>query len=158
MQMPTPSCCRGAVSFSTDDLLTTACVEAPYNAQTSVRQCAKAALNTAQAFNQLPYPSLSPSSSNTPPFLSPTSTCPAPRLMPTYACCAMNAVYALLVLSLMRQIALQSNSTDQDSATALLQFRQSAKMIERALRNYSLAFEAIGGMHSAWFLPYYSMP
>jgi hypothetical protein len=148
VRIPTPSCCRSVLPFSADDLVTIDPVQAPFNAQSSVRHCAQAALNTARAFSQLPYPSLSPAPSDTPPFLSPTSSCPAPRLMPTYACCAMNAGYALLVLSLMRQLSLQSNSADRESVTALRQFRQGAKMIERALRNYSLAFEAIGGMQS----------
>lgn len=113
----------------------------------SARCCMKAALAIGKAFESLPYPDptlclesalLSPSSSQ--------SQVLVPRTMPAFACCAMQGSYALLMLCN------RSHTLDRTPpATAAFydgveELYSGLERILAALRNYSIAFEALDGM------------
>jgi hypothetical protein len=76
----------------------------------------------------------------------------SPRTIPIFACCAMQASYAMIMISYKtKAMGFSASATVQDeSALKLLaQLNEGLGMISEALRNFAMAFEAIGGMRGA---------
>lgn len=83
----------------------------------------------------------------------------SPRTMPSFACCAMQSAYTLLMVYHRTWVLAQSAQEratqgpregvqdTQDKATQLLiRCDQGLRSVLSALDNYSIAFEALGGM------------
>lgn len=120
----------------------------PFSNHESSRLCLNSALAIAAAFEALPLPASA----------SAESLGLAPRTMPSFACCAMQSAYTLLMVYhrtwvlAQQQTPLegaiqQQEKSVQDNATRLLEkCDQGLRSILSALDNYSIAFEALGGM------------
>lgn len=117
----------------------------PFSSHVSSKISLQAALNVAQAFDDLPYPNPSGQQQPQPPpyLLSPTSVVPAPRTMPSFACCAMQCAYALLMV---RDRARAAGAPTPLVAGLLGVLNRGLASISATLENYSSAFEALGGM------------
>lgn len=101
--------------------------------------------------------------------LGPGNANPAPRMIPVFACCAMQSSYALIMLSYKTKamgfagpLSNNSNGNKNDDGNGakenqaqklLGQLSEGLHMILGALRNYSVAYEALGGMRGLFFLP-----
>jgi hypothetical protein len=148
------SCCgaaQGSYPIVDDQLLSTLIQDTGnekrfYNAS-SAKVCMGAALAIGRAFESLPYPnpaligSASPSSV----FGSSPWTKP-PRTMPIFACCAMQSSYVLLMLC-DKSRELNGNLHGKFAATnGLGELSSGLQRVLEALQNYSIAFEAVGGM------------
>jgi hypothetical protein len=74
----------------------------------------------------------------------------APRMVPVFACCAMQSSYALIMLSYktkaMGFVGAISESKDSAAMKLLKQMSEALQMVLGALKNYSIAYEALGGM------------
>lgn len=113
----------------------------------SARMCMRAALSLSRAFDALPYPNpTGTDSTSLPTFLSSRSCTPAPRTMPAFACCSMQGSYALLMLCRKSQERNKNAPSDPASLLGLEELRVALQRILGALQNYSLAYEALGGM------------
>jgi len=113
-----------------------------------------------------PPTSTSTSTSNSNP--GPAGSAHAPRMIPVFACCAMQSSYALIMLSYKTKamgFAGPLNNTPNNNGNAgnagdagkenqaqklLGQLSEGLQMILAALKNYSVAYEALGGMRG-WF-------
>lgn len=78
-----------------------------------------------------------------------------PRMMPLFACCAMQSSYAMVMLSYKTKAqegvtSLSGNGRGEQAGLAvkrmLEQLDDGLKMILDAMRNYTIAYEALGGM------------
>lgn len=71
-------------------------------------------------------------------------------MVPVFACCAMQSSYALIMLSYMTKamgfVGAISESRDSAAMKLLEQLSEALKMVLGALKNYSMAYEALGGM------------
>ncbi|KAL3419527.1 C6 zinc finger domain-containing protein [Phlyctema vagabunda] len=121
----------------------------PFSSHFSAKVCMKSAFEIARSFQALPFPN--PNSLVHPEFSSPGHRIPeVPRTMPIFACCAMQSSYAMVMLCYKTR-ALGFGGTaeggEQSPAWKLMnQLSEGLKLILDALRNYSIAFEALGGM------------
>ncbi|THW74922.1 hypothetical protein D6D19_04430, partial [Aureobasidium pullulans] len=107
----------------------------PFSSHDSSRLCLNSALAIAAAFSVLPLPSA------TGPLL--------PRTMPSFACCAMQSAYALLMVYHRTWVLChqQEQEDGREKAEQLLDRCEAGlRAILEALGNYSVAFEALGGM------------
>ncbi|TIA36740.1 hypothetical protein D6C78_05216 [Aureobasidium pullulans] len=107
----------------------------PFSSHDSSRLCLNSALAIAAAFSVLPLPSA------TGPLL--------PRTMPSFACCAMQSAYALLMVYHRTWVLChqQEQADGREKAEQLLDRCEAGlRAILEALGNYSVAFEALGGM------------
>jgi hypothetical protein len=117
--------------------------------RTSTKICLKSALNIAQSFESLPYPNPSGSLRDFSDEHSRVQTwkTTTPRTMPTFACCAMQSSYALLMIRHRAEIMGSSSPTDNPMVSKLFdQLQHGLQSVVGALENYSIAFEALGGM------------
>lgn len=109
-----------------------------FSSHQSAKICLRAALNMAQAFEDLPYPN--PPGHQT----SPTAW---PRMMPSLACCAVQCAFVLTTIGNLTRSKYSSDAQTASIAGRLLErLRMSLLSISTALENYATAFEAIGGM------------
>jgi len=75
-----------------------------------------------------------------------------PRMIPVFACCAMQSSYALIMLSYKTKAmgfagSLGVGDNREEQALKLLgQLSDGLQMILGAVKNYSIAYEALGGM------------
>ncbi|KAI5255326.1 hypothetical protein E4T42_01894 [Aureobasidium subglaciale] len=106
----------------------------PFSSHDSSRLCLNSALAIAAAFESLPFPHT----------ISPLQ----PRTMPSFACCAMQSAYALLMVYHRTWVLAQQQVGDgRVKAGQLLERCEGGlRAILAALDNYSIAFEALGGM------------
>jgi hypothetical protein len=114
---------------------------------TSAKICMGAALAIGRAFESLPCPNptlTALGSQET--FISNTSQVQAPRTMPVFACCAMQSSYALLMLCYRAKELNSRASTNSALRSGLNELYSGLQRVLNALQNYSIAFEAIGGM------------
>ena len=122
----------------------------PFSSHLSAKVCLKAALNIAQSFETLPYPNPTGTDCLPPTYLSPNSCVEVPRTMPAFACCAMQSSYAMLMLCHKTRIMNCNDFTDKQNdslvSNLLGQLRHGLQMVLGALKNYSVAFEALDGM------------
>ncbi|CAL3962902.1 unnamed protein product [Diplocarpon coronariae] len=146
----------------------------PYTSHYSANICLKSAFAIAMSFAALPYPVARSSSKHrsqsqiqtqdhTHPqgptqiqpefsFSSPIPLAYPPRMIPIFACCAMQSSYVLIMLSYKtRAMGFATTNGDvggKDSAAQRMlgQLGESLKMVTEALKNYSIAYEALGGM------------
>ena len=109
-----------------------------FSSHQSAKICLRAALNMAQAFEDLPYPN--PPGHQT----SPTAW---PRMMPSLACCEVQCAFVLTTIGNLTRSKYSSDAQTASIAGRLLErLRMSLLSISTALENYATAFEAIGGM------------
>jgi len=106
-------------------------------------------MNIAHSFRTLPYPQ--PIRPNDPLSFFPEMRNVAPRMIPVFACCAMQSSYALIMLSYktkaMGSAGSVGDGSREESAMKLLgQLGEGLQMILGAIKNYSIAYEALGGM------------
>jgi hypothetical protein len=122
----------------------------PFGSPESAKICMKSALQIGLAFEALPYPNPSQVTEGfASPFLSLISMTPVPRTMPAFACCAMQASYALLMLCRKSQEWNRSNPfISADAQKGLEELLAGLTRVLDALNNYSIAFEALGGMRA----------
>lgn len=144
--------------------MSTGCGVLPFSSNFSAKICLRASLNIARAFQKLPFPlqsSSTSSSSNSLPydaqpyqFASAQSRCPnrGPRMMPLFACCAMQSTYAMVMLSNKTK---EKGTTEAGVGEGRIEFavKRMIKQIEGglemvldAMRNYTVAYEALAGM------------
>lgn len=75
-------------------------------------------------------------------------------MVPMFACCAMQSSYAMIMLCHRTREAGLANVFDEglqlQTSTLLLQLTIGLQLILTALKNYALAYEAIGGMRGAF--------
>lgn len=121
----------------------------PFSSLQSAKVCMKAALNISRAFEALPYPNTTQMvGSLAPTFLSDISLTSAPRTMPAFACCAMQSSYALLMLCQKSRDFNRNSTNGLAFQNGLEELYTGLQRVLDALRNYSIAFEALGGMRS----------
>lgn len=82
-------------------------------------------------------------------------------MIPVFACCAMQSSYALIMLSYKTKamgFAGTLGDTKGESALKLLaQLSEGLQMVLGAVKNYSIAYEAFGGMTSMLFLSFFQL-
>lgn len=132
-------------------------------------------MNIAHSFRTLPFPQ--PIRANDPLSYFPEMMREnkAPRMIPVFACCAMQSSYALIMLSYKtKAMGFASNlngggltmvngvlngdggNGKGESAMKLLgQLSEGLQMILGAIKNYSVAYEALGGMSGTVFSLFY---
>lgn len=77
---------------------------------------------------------------------------PFPRMIPIFACCAMQSSYAFIMLSYKTKELRSVGAAAIDEQRSLAQMKMLAQLysglqlVLEALRNYSIAYEALGGM------------
>lgn len=109
-----------------------------FSSHQSAKICLRAALNMAQAFDDLPYPN--PPSQQ-------TSSTAWPRMMPSLACCALQCAFVLATIGNLTRSRYSGDAQTASIAGRLLgRLQASLISISTALENYATAFEAIGGM------------
>jgi hypothetical protein len=117
-----------------------------YN-QSSAKICMGAALAIGRAFESRPCPNpMLTALGSQVTFLSDTSQVQAPRTMPVFACCAMQSSYALLMLCYRAKELNSRTSTNSALRSGLNELYSGLQRVLNALQNYSIAYEAIGGM------------
>ncbi|EPE30812.1 hypothetical protein GLAREA_03779 [Glarea lozoyensis ATCC 20868] len=122
----------------------------PFSSHFSAKVCLKSAFAIARSFASLPYPE--PIRPNDPlAFLMPfTENEKTPRMIPVFACCAMQSSYAMIMLSYktraMGFAGLDGVGGEQHVERLLGQLQEGLELVLNALRNYSIAYEALGGM------------
>ncbi|KUJ06822.1 uncharacterized protein LY89DRAFT_661403 [Mollisia scopiformis] len=129
------------------------CALLPYSSKYSAKMCLKSAMNIAHSFRTLPYPQ--PIRPNDPLSFFPEMRIDsnAPRMIPVFACCAMQSSYALIMLSYKTKAMGFVGDTREESAMKLLgQLSEGLQMILGAIKNYSIAYEALGGMSGMFCL------
>lgn len=115
----------------------------PFTSHESSRICLKSGINIAKAFESLPFPCpITPVQDDT----TTTHWMSAPRTMPSFACCAMQSAYALLNLHHKAFVVVGSGQDDHLVSSSLLQCENGLDSILKALKNYSVASEALVGM------------
>ncbi|KAI8665528.1 Zn(2)-C6 fungal-type domain-containing protein [Fusarium sp. Ph1] len=108
-----------------------------FSSHQSAKICLRAALNMAQAFDDLPYPN--------PPGQQTSSTA-WPRMMPSLACCALQCAFVLTTIGSLTRSRYSGDAQTAAIAGRLLgRLQVSLLSISTALENYATAFEAIGG-------------
>ncbi|KAF3483482.1 uncharacterized protein GIQ15_02806 [Arthroderma uncinatum] len=116
----------------------------PFSNYTSTSICLDAALTIAQMFDSLPYPRPTYDKE----YASLEYTAIVPRTMPSFACCAMQSSYAMLMLYYKSRAInpenVESPLSDPDQLSEELQ--HGLECVIGAVRNYSIAFEALDGM------------
>ncbi|KAL2221801.1 C6 zinc finger domain protein [Thermoascus aurantiacus ATCC 26904] len=135
-----------------------------FSSQHSAKICLRAALIISRMFQSLPFPKPSyhavkddmngqavrPESHVDPATLDPMTQ--LPRTMPSFACCAMQSSYAMLMLFYKTRVAKQlspdsENESNNASSDRLVEeLRQGLQRVLGAMKNYSMAFEALDGM------------
>jgi hypothetical protein len=124
----------------------------PFSSDYSATVCLNSASTIAEMFHSLPLPKPryrdgffapqpSGAGSNSQPNL--------PRTMPSFACCAMQSSYALLMLYYRARVSQPSdiaNSRDWALKGPMPKLRHGLTLVIGAVRNYSIAFEALDGM------------
>ena len=115
----------------------------PFSANFSAKACLKSSFAIAQSFSSLPYPQ--PVFANDPiPYFPPVKLDASPRMIPVFACCAMQSSYAMIMLSYKTR-AMGFSGNGQAATQLLGQLSNGLQMVLDALKNYSLAYEALGG-------------
>ena len=76
-------------------------------------------------------------------------------MVPVFACCAMQSSYAMIMLCYKTRAmgfigAASTEGKDSPSARLLVQLHEGLQMVLDALRNYSMAYEALGGMRGTF--------
>jgi hypothetical protein len=149
---PISCCTMTEASSSTFDvqsflLSTTIGNEERYCNFSSARVCMGAALAIGRAFESLPYPNPDLIQSGAQPSLFAHSPwMKPPRTMPIFACCAMQSSYVLLMLCDKIRELNGSPSGDIVATSRLGELSSGLQRVLEALQNYSIAFEAVGGM------------
>ncbi|CZR50274.1 uncharacterized protein PAC_00146 [Phialocephala subalpina] len=120
----------------------------PFSSDFSAKVCLKSAFNITRSFQSLPFPQPI-RASNPMSFFSPMQNTKSPRTIPIFACCAMQSSYAMIILSY-KIIAMgfvgDVKGENSPAVEMLAQLRDGLQMILAALKNYSIAYEALGGM------------
>ncbi|KAK2766980.1 hypothetical protein FQN54_006297 [Arachnomyces sp. PD_36] len=149
--MPSPSSSTSSTSLTTP-LPSYFGPGFPFTTEYSAAVCLSSALTIAEMFHSLPLPSPSYQDSSFPqqPQNSESKPqSPLPRTMPSFACCAMQSSYAMLMLYYRARI---SQPQDPERAREWIvngpirKLQRGLELVIGAVRNYSIAFEALDGM------------
>jgi hypothetical protein len=131
--------------------LAAGCSVLPFSSNFSAKVCLKSALSIARSFQGLPFPK--PNQENDPmsffPFMDESNSNSTPRLIPVFACCAMQSSYAMIMLSYKTKAMGFVGMIDGKSSPSLKlleQLQDGLQLVVDALKNYSIAYEALGGM------------
>ena len=141
-------------SNSPPPLSNTACAVLPFSSHFSAKICMKSAFAIARSFQSLPFPQ--PVRRNDlMSYFPPMNNTKRPRMIPVFACCAMQSSYAMIMLCYKTRAmgfigAVSTEGKDSPSARLLAQLHEGLQMVLDALRNYSMAYEALGGMRGAF--------
>ncbi|KAH8811026.1 hypothetical protein F5884DRAFT_668838 [Xylogone sp. PMI_703] len=126
----------------------------PFSSHYSAKICLKSAFNIARSFKNLPYPPSMGMYSSGGLRLPSQRPMELPRMVPVFACCAMQSTYAMVMLSYkMQTLGLMGPVDDGTNARAkklLAQLRDGLQLVLNALKNYSIAYEALGGMRGEY--------
>jgi hypothetical protein len=84
-------------------------------------------------------------------YFPPINNTKAPRMIPVFACCAMQSSYAMIMLSYKTKAmgvigGVSNEEKDSPSARLLAQLQEGLQLVLDALKNYSIAYEALSGM------------
>lgn len=117
----------------------------PVDNDTSASIAYRCALNIANSFSKLPFP--------TPNYhVEPRNRIPnrptskmLPRMMPIFSCCAMQSSY-VIIMFYHRTMSLTGGHDHATETRFLRQLAHEMNHVLDALKNYSIAYEAIGGM------------
>jgi hypothetical protein len=75
-----------------------------------------------------------------------------PRMIPVFACCAMQSSYAMIMLSYKtRAMGFMGVVEDSPAKKLLEQLGDGLQLVLDALKNYSMAYEALGGQRGMSF-------
>lgn len=125
------------------------CSILPFSSNFSAKICLKSALTIARSFHGLPLPNHGQANDDISLFLSRDDISnPTPRMIPVFACCAMQSSYALIMLSYKtKAMGFVGSMEGQSPSMKLLeQLHDGLQLIVGALKRYSIAYEALGGM------------
>ncbi|PQE18685.1 c6 zinc finger domain-containing protein [Rutstroemia sp. NJR-2017a BBW] len=121
----------------------------PFSGRFSSKICMQSAFRIAQSFKDLtfPHPGMSGIGSQGLKFSSRQNL---PRMVPIFSCCAMQGSYAMIMLC-HRTLAIRESNPFDSSLQARVdilftQLHEGVKLILDALKNYSIANEALTGM------------
>ncbi|KAH8602004.1 hypothetical protein B0O99DRAFT_680155 [Bisporella sp. PMI_857] len=115
----------------------------PFSSTFSAKACLKSSFAIARSFSSLPFPQ--PIRASDPiSYFPPMKNTNAPRMVPVFACCAMQSSYAMIMLSYKTR-AMGFSGNGEAAVRLLGQLGEGLGMVLEALRNYSLAYEALGG-------------
>lgn len=117
----------------------------PFTPHASAKICLASALGIAEAFRSLPYPQPHSLPDWSPSILTQLVDRQSPRTIPVFACCAMQASYALIMIS-HKTKAMGFMGSGGATEKLLIKLTDALGMILDALRNYAAAFEAVSGM------------
>ncbi|KAH8650537.1 hypothetical protein BGZ60DRAFT_192792 [Tricladium varicosporioides] len=121
----------------------------PFSSHFSAKVCLRSSLNIARSFQSLPYPQPRRTNEVVDYFSIMKDNSKVPRTIPVFACCAMQSSYAMIMLCYKtRAMGFRGLGEGQTSpADRLLgQLQEGLGMVLGALKNYSIAYEALGGM------------
>jgi hypothetical protein len=119
----------------------------PFSSNFSAKVCLKSSLAIARSFTALPVPQ--PLRACAP--ISRPSQLKTPRMIPVFACCAMQSCYAMIMLSYKTR-AMGFPGNGEAAGRLLLQLGEGLQLVLDALKNYSLAYEALGGQRGRFFM------
>ena len=128
----------------------------PFSSHLSAKVCMKSAFAIARSFQCLPYPQPTRRNDMMSYFPLMNST-KAPRMTPVFTCCAMQSSYVMIMLCYRTKAmnvmgAVSTEGKDSPAARLLAQLHEGLQMVLDALRNYSMAYEALSGMRGMLLL------
>jgi hypothetical protein len=121
----------------------------PFTSNASAGISYQCAFNIADAYSKLPIPQPI-NNQQTPLYNFNRKLVAVPRMIPIFSCCAMQSSYALIMLyHRTKNMGLTPDSIDGGTLThakIIMQLKRGLNVLLETLRNYSLAYEALGGM------------
>ena len=122
----------------------------PFDTKTSATIAYRCAFNIANSYSKLPLPQ--PRTSAGSQLLAPNGSFgqQLPRMMPIFSCCAMQSSYVIIMLY-HRSMSVAGRHDEESNTKFLGHLAYGMKYVLEALKNYSIAYEAIGGMPGKWF-------
>ncbi|EEH22736.2 hypothetical protein PABG_04947 [Paracoccidioides brasiliensis Pb03] len=127
----------------------------PFTNQESTVICLNSSLRISQMFYSLPYPRPRYGDitlENNAPSPSDDGIPALPRTMPSFACCAMQSSYAMLMLYYKLRTSDQASPAPHNplntSIELVRKLKHGLENVIGAVRNYSIAFEALDGMRA----------
>jgi len=117
----------------------------PFSSNFSAKVCLKSSFAIARSFSSLPFPQ--PIRASDPiSYFPPMKDTKSPRMIPVFACCAMQSSYAMIMLSYKtRAMGFVGEGREGAAGRLLAQLGDGLQLVLDALKNYSMAYEALGG-------------
>jgi hypothetical protein len=117
----------------------------PVDNNTSAAIAYKCAVNIANSFSKLPFPKLNYHVESRDGIPNGAASRKPPRMMPIFSCCAMQSSY-VIIMYYHRTMSLIGDHDEGAKTKFLRQLAYEMNHVLDALKNYSIAYEAIGGM------------